>query len=736
MTMNSSGPISLAGSTAGVSIEVELGGAGTTQISLNCTTVRTLAGVASGAITMPTNFYGKSNFTGNYYLNSIGFDSNFFPIYNSILDSSSNFYVANNDYTNSGLNITKYSSTGSVAWTKTYTNTLTSSSFNHGSYLFFDSSNYLNVFFYFTNGSSLYTFKIDSSTGLPVSGSGNTLTVSISGGSSPVFTSLITDSSGNYYVSGTYFSTYDKVFVAKLNSSFSTVWSTAYGYSANGYYYGQLGVDALGNTWFHTSRSSGSGPTSILMKFDSSGSLVWQYGGLPIINWVGNYTQDPLIITFDSSNNAYIVTNGGDVAIVSQSGTLVKYIRLSGQTINRAVQFDSSGNIYIIGYSSGGTGSYKSGINVTKLNSAGTSILMQRILNTNTNITLSGFSGQITSNGDMFLALSSPAYNNYVGRLPANGSYTGTYQSQGALGYAPLYSYSSSTQASITNPSYSLTASSLTSATAPTFTTPTGFAPPNVTTRSLGTSYYNNLSGFTSGYGSYTYMGAGTYSWVAPSCVTSISAVVIGSPAVGCGAGLAYKNNFSVTPGNSYTVNIPSPSPCNYFYFNSNSTVAVKNNTKYSGTGGGNGGSAASLGGGGAGGYSGNGGNAHANGSGGGGGGGGYYYYAGGGGGGVNVFGQGSNGTGGSSSTPNGGGGGSGGNNGTAGSHFCGCFSCPCNPQYSSSCGGSGGFFGGGLGQATGSYFNNCGKTPCTGVVRILWPGSSRSFPSTCVASP
>jgi hypothetical protein len=59
--MNSSGPISLAGTTAGVSIEIENGGNGTTQISLNDTAVRNLAGVPSGAITMPTNFYGKSN---------------------------------------------------------------------------------------------------------------------------------------------------------------------------------------------------------------------------------------------------------------------------------------------------------------------------------------------------------------------------------------------------------------------------------------------------------------------------------------------------------------------------------------------------------------------------------------------------------------------------------------------------------------------------------------------------
>lgn len=61
MTLNASGPISLAGSTSGQSIAVELGQSATGQISLNDSAVRTLAGVASGAIIMPTNFYGKSN---------------------------------------------------------------------------------------------------------------------------------------------------------------------------------------------------------------------------------------------------------------------------------------------------------------------------------------------------------------------------------------------------------------------------------------------------------------------------------------------------------------------------------------------------------------------------------------------------------------------------------------------------------------------------------------------------
>jgi len=61
MALNSSGPISLAGSTAGVSIAAELGKSATGQISLNDADVRSLAGKSSGAIIMPTDFYGKSN---------------------------------------------------------------------------------------------------------------------------------------------------------------------------------------------------------------------------------------------------------------------------------------------------------------------------------------------------------------------------------------------------------------------------------------------------------------------------------------------------------------------------------------------------------------------------------------------------------------------------------------------------------------------------------------------------
>jgi hypothetical protein len=65
MALNASGPISLGGATAGQSINLELGLSATAQIGLNDAAVRTLLGVASGAITL-NNAYSKSNTTYYY----------------------------------------------------------------------------------------------------------------------------------------------------------------------------------------------------------------------------------------------------------------------------------------------------------------------------------------------------------------------------------------------------------------------------------------------------------------------------------------------------------------------------------------------------------------------------------------------------------------------------------------------------------------------------------------------
>jgi len=256
---------------------------------------------------------------------------------------------------------------------------------------------------------------------------------------------------------------------------------------------------------------------------------------------------------------------------------------------------------------------------------------------------------------------------------------------------------------------------------------------------------FQNQRSFAAPPGQEAFITTGNFTWVAPSGVTSVSVVAIGRGRLGtarggAGGGLGYKNNISVTPGNSYTVAVNCITSGSFFC--STSLVRGGNGTAPSacgvggvfvGDGGGNGGNTTSYGGGGAGGYSGNGGDGSTNslyangsaGSGGGGGGGGNRGgngCAGGGGGGVGLFGQGSSGAGGVGGEGAGGGGG-GGSSGGAGGNATINFGCRC-----SSSAGVGGTYGGGGGRAQfGS--SQCGSS---GAVRIIWPGTTRQFPSTC----
>ena len=254
-----------------------------------------------------------------------------------------------------------------------------------------------------------------------------------------------------------------------------------------------------------------------------------------------------------------------------------------------------------------------------------------------------------------------------------------------------------------------------------------------------------------------TFTTAGTFTWVAPTGITSVSVVAVGGGGGGLlgnlrggggsGGGLGYRNNQAVTPGNSYTVIVgagglggatPTDGGCSSFC----STAVVRGGRglkgivggcgtastaggTFTGTGGGNGGVASNnspcfsnRGAGGAGGYSGAGGlgdptSSGTSGAGGGGGGGaGTFCFTGpgfGSGGGVGIFGQGTNGAGGGVNA-----GGRGGSGGTDG-------------------GGNGGLYGGG-GRGGNNFCSPSGNGG-RGAVRIVWPGNTRSFPSTNVGA-
>lgn len=260
--------------------------------------------------------------------------------------------------------------------------------------------------------------------------------------------------------------------------------------------------------------------------------------------------------------------------------------------------------------------------------------------------------------------------------------------------------------------------------------------------------------------GESTYTSPGAYSWTAPSDVTSISVLVVGSGGNGnnsscrmggAGGALAYTNDYTVTPGCSYCLTVAAGAPKSQDCCNGNPSWFISTShlcagggcgatnslacpgipggslmtDGYCGGGGGCKGGSGNQGGGGGGaaGYSGNGGDGGRGGSNGcdgtggaaGGGGGGEF---GGGGGGVGLLGEGTSGAGGfgsntcGSNCVTGGRGGSGGLNG--------CDSCGTSE-------GAGGQYGGGS-----SFY---AQGTCSGAVRIIYPGFDRFYPSTNTAN-
>ncbi|NDD55675.1 hypothetical protein EBZ39_17720 [bacterium] len=219
--------------------------------------------------------------------------------------------------------------------------------------------------------------------------------------------------------------------------------------------------------------------------------------------------------------------------------------------------------------------------------------------------------------------------------------------------------------------------------------------------------------------GQQAYTTAGTYTWVVPAGVTSVSVVTVGAGSRGCmsglprggggGGALAYANNIAVTPGESISVRVAagntSGGTAESSRFRRGCTNLVAAGSGTYGGGGGAGGTVITGTG-----YSGgNGGNGSAAG------------YGTGGGGGTDILGilgQGSNGAGGTSNSSTGGAGGGGGSSGANGQAGQGNACRSINS--------TGGAYGGGGGGGCGNFYSGgCGA------VRIIWPGTTRSFPST-----
>jgi hypothetical protein len=92
MALGSTGALSLGGDVTGQSINLELGQAAITMVSLNDSNVRALAGVSSGQISLPGDFWGKSSIAywfGSTTVSGASSTAN----QRSFVDSSGNIYV-------------------------------------------------------------------------------------------------------------------------------------------------------------------------------------------------------------------------------------------------------------------------------------------------------------------------------------------------------------------------------------------------------------------------------------------------------------------------------------------------------------------------------------------------------------------------------------------------------------------------------------------------------------------
>jgi hypothetical protein len=303
MTLNASGPLSFGGATTGQSINLELGKSATALASINATDFRTLAGVASGQISV-SNFYGKSNVKGWFASFNSASTENIFPIGINV-SSTGNIVVGGYfEATSNRYGLVVLSSTPTVLYQKAYNNTYQNSGPTTTGQTFtpaIDSSGniYLAANRLTTGGWGTYKYSSDLTTVTNYlyfydSGTGSSITSGSSGAGTKI------DSSGNVYVA--YTQTYSSccsntyyAYIAKYNSSGTVVWKT--GINPFGQRINDQALDSSGNVYV-----VGTNPVNLMGRFDTTNGAY--------TNWSFSPNQ-PYSIAVDSSSNKYILSTGG-----------------------------------------------------------------------------------------------------------------------------------------------------------------------------------------------------------------------------------------------------------------------------------------------------------------------------------------------------------------------------------------------------------------------------------------
>ena len=272
---------------------------------------------------------------------------------------------------------------------------------------------------------------------------------SLYGASYTVGQAASNDASGNLYAIGYSLqsSTGFDMVTAKYNSAGILQWQRLLASSGAAAEYGySIAVDSSSNVIVGGQGYSGVS-AAVLAKYNSSGTIQWQRA---LYQGTGYYATVIQGVAVDASNNIYATGYWYDTQSVppyspikyrrftvkyDSSGTLQWQRELSGtgDETGLAISVDSSSNVYTIGSSASSAGT----VVIVKYNSSGT-LQWQRYIS-NTGLNINGSHGGIACYGSSygFTALGSGVL--LSGRLPSDGTKTGSYSVGGTT-----YTYAAS----------------------------------------------------------------------------------------------------------------------------------------------------------------------------------------------------------------------------------------------------------------------------------------------------